>query len=255
MAYFGLRFPFLASYNRNTGTYSNGFRCGKAVSIEISPNYSEGSLYGDNEKVEYEKVFTDADVTLGTTTLPLAAASVVFGHTVEDSKIIKKTTDEGHYVGLGIVVDEVIDGEKQYCAMITTCVQFAESAESFTTKGDSITFSTPSIAGKAIGDKSSQWVIKKLFDNFEDAVTYIKDYLNIEDEPVVTHTVTFDSDGGTAVAPQTVEDGGLAVAPENPTKSGYTFTGWYESAEATTAYDFSTPVKSDLTLTARWEEE
>lgn len=190
MAYYGLRYPLIATYNRNTGAYSNGFVCGKAVSVEISPNYTEGSLYGDNEKVEYEKIFTDADITLGTTTLPIEAASVVFGHTVDGKKTIKKTTDEGRYVGLGIVVDEVISGEKKYCAVIVTCVQFAESAESFTTKGDSITFATPSIAGKGIGDKDSQWAIKNIFDTTEEALAFIKEYLNISDNVLESPTVT-----------------------------------------------------------------
>ena len=55
MAYFGLRYPIIAKYDRSTGIYSNGFVCGKAVSLEITPNYSEGSLYGDDEQAEYEK--------------------------------------------------------------------------------------------------------------------------------------------------------------------------------------------------------
>lgn len=191
MAYYGLRYPMIASYNRNTGAYSNGFVCGKAVSVEVNPEYSEGSLYGDNEQVEYEKVFKNASVTLGTTTLPIEAASVVFGHTVNDnSTIIKKTTDESHYVGLGIVVDEVINGTKQYCAMIVTCVQFAESGESFTTKGDSITFATPSISGLAIGDKTSQWVIKKIFESSDEALAYIKQFLNIPTNVLVSPEVS-----------------------------------------------------------------
>ena len=60
MAYFGLRYPVIAKYDRSSGTYSDGFVCGKAVSLEVTPNYSEGSLYGDDEQAEYEKAFTNA---------------------------------------------------------------------------------------------------------------------------------------------------------------------------------------------------
>ena len=62
-------------------------------------------------------------------------------------------------------------------------------------------------------------------------------------------TVTYDSDGGSAVAPQTVDWNTAATLPDAPTKEGYDFAGWYFGD---TAYDFSTPVKADLTLTAKW---
>ena len=181
MAYFGLRYPIIAKYNRTTGVYSDGFVCGKAVSIEVSPNYSEGSLYGDDEQAEYEKSFTNANVTLGTTTLPIEAADTVFGHTVDSgtNKVTKKTTDESNYVGVGVVIDEVVDGIKKYYAYIINCAQFSESAESFTTKGDSITFSNPSITGLAIGDKNSAWQEKQPFDDAASALAYIKTTFNM----------------------------------------------------------------------------
>ena len=69
--------------------------------------------------------------------------------------------------------------------------------------------------------------------------------------PPVTYTVTFNSDGGSAVAAQTVEDGKTATKPADPTKEGYTFVGWYLGS---TAYDFSKPVTGNITLTAKWEK-
>lgn len=71
-------------------------------------------------------------------------------------------------------------------------------------------------------------------------------------EPGTTFTVTFDSDGGSEVEPQTVEEGQTATEPEAPTKEGYTFSGWLLEGEE---YDFSTPVTADITLTAYWETE
>lgn len=62
--------------------------------------------------------------------------------------------------------------------------------------------------------------------------------------------VTFDSDGGSAVAAQTVEDGATATEPADPTKDGYTFVEWQLDGSA---YDFSTAVTADISLTAIWE--
>ena len=62
-------------------------------------------------------------------------------------------------------------------------------------------------------------------------------------------TVTFDTDGGSAVESQTVVSGQKAVRPADPVRTGYTFAGWYLDGEV---YDFDTPVTTDLTLTAQW---
>lgn len=64
--------------------------------------------------------------------------------------------------------------------------------------------------------------------------------------------VTFDSNGGSDVAPQYILRGQAAVSPVDPTRSGFTFGGWYTDAKCTTAYDFAAPVLEELTLTAKW---
>ena len=63
------------------------------------------------------------------------------------------------------------------------------------------------------------------------------------------YTVTFDTDGGSAIDAQTVAYGETVKAPAVPAKSGYTFAGWELDGKA---YDFTAPVTEDLTLTANW---
>lgn len=65
----------------------------------------------------------------------------------------------------------------------------------------------------------------------------------------ITYTVTFDSDGGTSVATQTISYNGVITKPEDPTKEGYDFTGWYLE---NTKWNFETIVTGNITLTARW---
>lgn len=65
-------------------------------------------------------------------------------------------------------------------------------------------------------------------------------------------TVTFASEGGTAVDSQTVLRGQKVAKPtDDPTKSGHTFIDWYLGDAP---YDFDTPVIAPLTLTAKWEK-
>ncbi len=64
------------------------------------------------------------------------------------------------------------------------------------------------------------------------------------------YTVTFDSNGGSAVTAQTIEEGQKATKPADPTKSGYDFKSWTLNGSA---YDFNTAVNGDITLVATWE--
>ena len=71
----------------------------------------------------------------------------------------------------------------------------------------------------------------------------------------VEYTITFETNGGSAVAKVFVEKGGLLVAPANPTKEGFVFDGWYTDKALTAKYDFATPVTKSFTLYAKWAEE
>ncbi|MBE7089423.1 MAG: hypothetical protein E7362_01305 [Clostridiales bacterium] len=71
-----------------------------------------------------------------------------------------------------------------------------------------------------------------------------------------TYTVTYDSNGGSAVAPETKEYGLTFAEPTAPTKSAtaeytFTFAGWTLDDED---YDFNTLVTGDITLVAKWTE-
>ena len=67
------------------------------------------------------------------------------------------------------------------------------------------------------------------------------------------YKVTFNSQGGTSVTTQTIEYGSKCT-PKTPTKTGYSFDGWYRNAECTgEAWNFETDVVTDdITLYAKW---
>lgn len=69
-----------------------------------------------------------------------------------------------------------------------------------------------------------------------------------------TYTVTFDSNGGSAVASQTVISGSCATRPTDPTKSGYIFVGWYTDSAYNILYDFDAIVTKSIVLYAKWRE-
>lgn len=71
--------------------------------------------------------------------------------------------------------------------------------------------------------------------------------------PKKQYTVTFQTNGGSTIAPITVEENQTITKPANPTKSNYTFTGWYSDKELTKIFDFTTPIKEDITVYAAWK--
>ena len=71
----------------------------------------------------------------------------------------------------------------------------------------------------------------------------------------IQYTVTFDLRDSTltAIEPQTVNYSGKVSKPEDPTREGYAFGGWYKEPTCANAFDFETPLTSDITLYARWD--
>lgn len=177
MAYYGLSLPYIAKLNPETNTYSDGLKCGKAVGTDITPNYIEGSLYGDNELAEYIKEFNDADVSLTVTELPIKAENVMFGHTVDEAKgtVDYKSGDSPNYVGYGICVKEIANGIIKHVAAWLPKVKFGDPGESFVTKNGSISFVTPTITGKAAPDHTGEWRYKQTFETEEEADAWLRE--------------------------------------------------------------------------------
>ncbi len=67
-------------------------------------------------------------------------------------------------------------------------------------------------------------------------------------------TITFDSKGGTDVAPQNQMYGEHLELPEPPTRKGYSFTGWYIDYACEEPWNVEEgTIQSDMTLYAGWE--
>lgn len=77
-----------------------------------------------------------------------------------------------------------------------------------------------------------------------------------DEQPEVaqTYIVSFDSNGGSSVSRQEVTEGNSATRPSTPTRSGYTFGGWYSDSSLISTYNFSSAVTGDVTVYAKWTQ-
>ena len=67
-----------------------------------------------------------------------------------------------------------------------------------------------------------------------------------------TYTVSYVTGGASLVESQQVVAGGTATKPADPVREGFKFSGWFTDEACTNAFDFSTPINSNLTLYAGW---
>lgn len=252
MAYIGLANPVVAKLvsqstlaGITTPTYSNAFKCGKAIKVNVTPNYNEAKLYADNQLAEYEKEFKDGTITLGTDRLPVQANATMFGHDVapDGKKITYKAQDSGSYVGVGFYVDEILDGVKRYVASVVFKAKFAEAGEEYETKGDSIVFKTPSLEGAISALEDGRWKETQIFDTEVEAQEWIADTLGLNTAAMTVSpttlsiaqgaddTATISNAVGTVNA--VVTKGGLSTSDVTATVTGSTVTVEADSSAAT----------------------
>ena len=68
------------------------------------------------------------------------------------------------------------------------------------------------------------------------------------------YTVSFDAQGGSAVASVKAEQGKTVTKPTDPVKPPFSFGGWYKEEECITPWNFATDtVTADITLYAKWQ--
>lgn len=190
MANFGLSKPWIAKLDPNTGKYTDAFKCGRAINTSVTPNYVEGGLFADNHQIENLSEFKNASVVLGVDSLPAKAPEVIFGHKLEeDGTEVSNSADSSAYVGYGFITCESTNGVKKYRSCLLLKVKFTEGEESYTTKGDSITFSNPNLSGIALAVDSGEWRNKSPYFSTEDeADSWIQEKLGItaSDDPETT---------------------------------------------------------------------
>lgn len=71
-------------------------------------------------------------------------------------------------------------------------------------------------------------------------------------QSVQTWTITFNSNGGSSVAPLKVGVGGVATKPADPTRAGYEFVAWFEDEYLMVEYNWADTVTCNFTLYAKW---
>ena len=126
-------------------TYETPIPLAKAMTADLSVELAEATLYADDGAAEIVKEFKSGTLSLGIDDLGATIASDLTGATIDsDGVIISTQEDGGAPVAVGFRAKKA-NGKYKYYWLYR--VKFGIPATNLATKGDSITFSTPTIEG------------------------------------------------------------------------------------------------------------
>ena len=117
----------------------------KAIKADLSVELAEAILYADDAAAEVVKAFKSGKLSLGVDDIGTAAAQDLTGASVDDSGVLVSATEDlGAPVAVGF---RALKANGKYRYFWLYKVQFGVPATNLQTKGDSISFQTPTIEG------------------------------------------------------------------------------------------------------------
>ena len=126
-------------------TYASPVQLAKAISADLSVELAEATLYADDGAAEIVKEFKSGTLSLGVDDLGGTVASDLTGSTIDSNGVvISAAEDGGDPVAIGFRAKKS-NGKYRYFWLYR--VKFGIPATALATKGDSITFNTPTIEG------------------------------------------------------------------------------------------------------------
>lgn len=126
-------------------TYGTPVQLAKAISADLSIELNEAILFADDGQSEMVKEFKSGTISLGVDDIGNEAAVALVGATLDSNGVlISGGEDISQYVAIGFRAKKS-NGKYKYYWLYR--VLFGIPATNLATKGDSITFSTPTIEG------------------------------------------------------------------------------------------------------------
>ncbi|MGI6125232.1 MAG: major tail protein [Acetivibrionales bacterium] len=148
MATIGLDKLYYAKITEDTNgneTYGTPIQLAKAMKADLSVELAEATLYADDGPAEVVKEFKSGKLSLGIDDIGVTAAEDLTGAKLDDNHVvISGSEDGGAPVAVGFRAKKA-NGNYRYFWLYR--VKFGIPATNLATKGDSITFSTPTIEG------------------------------------------------------------------------------------------------------------
>lgn len=185
--------PITEDANGNE-TYGTPVQLAKAMTADLSIELNEATLFADDGQAEAVKEFKSGTLSLGIDDIGNDVAAALVGAKVDQNGVLISSGDDvSNYVAIGFRAKKA-NGKYKYYWLYR--VLFGVPATNLATKGDSITFSTPTIEGtilqrnKLDGLNKHPWKAEVTEDGTNTAI------INAWYDSVYEPTYTSNSNGG-----------------------------------------------------------
>lgn len=217
-------------------TYGTPKVLAKAMTAELSVELIEAILYADDGASEVVKEFKSGALTLGIDDIGSLVAQDLTGCKIDSNNVVvSRSEDGGSPVAVGFRAKKA-NGKYRYFWLYR--VIFSVPATTLATKGDSITFSSPTIEGtvfrrnKLDGENKHPWKAEVTEGDNGVSASTISSWFTSVYEPdftAVTPTITITTQpaGMTEVTAGSIT-GSLSVVAESNTSDPVTYQ-WYEN--------------------------
>lgn len=231
-------------------TYDTPKVLAKAMTAELSVELIEAILYADDGASEVVKEFGSGSLTLGIDDIGSKVAQDLTGCKIDSNNVvISRSEDGGSPVAIGFRAKKA-NGKYRYFWLYR--VIFSVPTTSLATKGDSITFSSPTIEGtvfrrnKIDSENKHPWKAEVTEGDIGVASTTINEWFKSVYEPdfteiVPTITITTQPQATTNVTEGNI-NGSLSVVASGNTSNPVNYQ-WYENTTATT--EGGTPINGE----------
>lgn len=285
---------FSVTFNTNGGSSitSQSVKDGELATKPSNPTKSNARFIGwySNEGLTVEFDFS-TPITANTTiyakweeivtreiTFETNGGSTIASQIIEDGTKVSKPSDptrNGYYF-VGWYSNEALSNEFNFSNTITSDITiYAKWQEKYTitfvyadttlgiemantTATTNINAKLDSLPKETSGDYTiTGWYSDEEFNNNVTLETVFNSNTTLyaKWEEQLGYMVNFETDGGSTIASQTISEGGTAVRPVTPSKSGYSFAGWFTDNTYSTIYNFDTVVTTNKTIYAKWINE
>ena len=173
-------------------TYGTPTSLAKAMTVDLSVELAEATLYADDGAAEVVKEFKSGTLSLGIDDIGVQAAQDLTGAKIDTNKVLISTSEDGGApVAIGFRAKKA-NGKYRYFWLYK--VKFGIPATNLTTKGESITFSTPTIEGtvmrrnKLDGQNKHPWKAEVSEDSTGVTASVISGWYSEVYEPTFSNT-------------------------------------------------------------------
>lgn len=167
MPSFDLRYIQVGKYSAGENgmiSYSDKTKVGDAMTVLMELAFAEGRLYAEGALAEIIREATGGSISIGVKKIEEAAQKMMYGYkernrTVNGKQIpglVASGSSLGNYVGVSFYAPDKINGETKFTCVLCKKAMFGPPSMSYTTKGSTVNFNTPTTTGEFTGDDSEE---------------------------------------------------------------------------------------------------